>query len=531
MDLPAPPSPPPQAPAPKTLPPKKIAPGFRHKYVYAGVGGGAVLLMLIAAALYSRGSHKPAATPTVAATTPVHLRSTPAGAQISVNGTPCGTSTCELQLAPGEYRAQATLADYQPASATFTIASGQNTLPEVALTLLATPALVTLSTDLTDGSVMLDRAQYAQIQGSDIEIAKLAPGSHTIFVQNGAFRSSLTLEIADGAQPKLAGPIQTQGMNGFVVVHSGTDGKVYSNVSDAEVSLDGKTVGTLSADGLDLHDLSAGAHQLVLESPAAHASLAFNGGAFTSILASLVTNQNLSVLDILTHEDDVAIFLNNDKYRGTTRQGRVRIYLSPKNYSVRVQKEGFSSPPEKSVELKKGQSSQLDFTLTAARSTLAVHHGVAGSEVRVDGNSIGVVRSDGEFSAAYIEPGKHVISLRHDRYKPLESEQVFVGGKTIDLEGAMHGLFGTLKIEVNPPTAGVRIRRQGETQDREVKETSLSLPEGTYTLTASAPRFQDATTTAHVIAENTISANLVLKPVGGKAGRQAHADDAIVRAE
>jgi serine/threonine-protein kinase len=514
------PTPPPEPKAEPTPVAPTPPPPRKNAYLYAGVGGGAVVLLLVVASLlHSRESHKPAEVQPVVAVAPVklkvNLQSTPQGAQISVNGSPCGTSTCQLELPPGEYRAEAQLPDYQTVSSNFTISVGQSSVPDVSLTLLPVPPLVTLSTDLTDGAVLLDRVHFAQIQGGDIEIPKLASGQHAIFVENGGFRSSLTLEVADGAPPKLVGPIQTQGMNGFVVVHSGSDAKVYSSVSGTNATLDGKPAGTVSDDGLDLHDLSPGAHELALEAPTAHANLSFTGGPSNSILASLLTNKNLSVLNIVTNEDGVEIFLNNEKYRRTTNHGRLRIYLPAKSYSVRVHKEGFAAPAAQVVELKNKQESQLTFDMSTNRGTLAVHHGIAGAEVRVDGARIGVVRTDGEFSAAYIEPGKHTVSIRHDRYKTLDSEQVFAAGKTIDLEGALHSTFGTLKIELSPPTADahVRVRRQGETQDREVKENSLSLPEGTYTVSASAPHYQDVTLTARVTGDATITASLTLKPI------------------
>ncbi len=513
------------APPPKPVPPPQPkakpqsqpqAQPQKSKAIFAAAGAAAVVVFLAGAAIYFRKTGAPAAPGS--ATVKVSIHATPAAAQIRVNGNPCGASTCELDLAPGDYRAEATLADYQPASQNFTITKDQAP-PPISLALTPIPPLVTLSTDLSEGSVMVDRAPLAQIQGGDIEIAKLAPGEHTIAVENGAFRTLLKLSIDSDAAPKLDGPIQTQGMNGFVLVHSGKDGKVYSSVPGATAALDGQPLGAIANDGLDIHDLSPAPHQLIIDSPAAHATLLFNGGAFANIVASLTTNQNLSVLDIITHEDDVQIFLNNEKFRRTTRRGRIRLYLPPKKYAVRVHKDGFSSPPEQIVDLNKGQTAQLEFNFSAARATLAIHHGLAGSEVRVDGNRIGVVAANGEFSAAYIEPGKHTVSLHHDRYKPLDSDQVFAAGKTVDLDGTMHSLYGTLRIDLNPaaPDARIRLRRQGDSQTIDVKENPLSVAEGNYTILVSAPHFQDATANTHVNAENTTVSVIALRAVEEKA--------------
>jgi hypothetical protein len=181
-----------------------------------------------------------------------------------------------------------------------------------------------------------------------------------------------------------------------------------------------------------------------------------------------------------------------------------------------LQRDGLPGP-EQNVDLHNGQESQVEFKLQA-QGALAIHHGVAGSQVLVDGNRIGTVRADGEFSTGSIEAGKHSISIRHEHYKPLQSDQVLAAGKSVDLDGALESLPGTLKIEFSPEVsdAHVRLRRQGDSKDRDVKETTLSLAEGTYTVMASAPRYQDATVTVHVSPDSTAVATLSMNGIPAK---------------
>jgi len=487
---------------------------LKTKYVYAGLLGAVLLAALVVAGVRSRTNQKPP--PAAPATAPVKVRANlhalPAGAQISVNGKPCGASNCAVDLDPGEYRAEAVLPGYQPASSSFTIAAGQTGSPEISLTLAPVPPLVTIATDLTEGNVFLDRAQFAQVKQGDIEIPTLAAGPHTVAVQKGVFQSSIALNVTDGAMPVVTGPVQTQGMQAFVLVHAGANGKVYGSVAGTKATLDGKPAGTVEADGLDLGALAPGSHELLLEGPA-HAMFAFNSGPAPAVHVSMLADQT-SVLNIAATEDDVQIFLNGDKYRGTTKHGRVRIFLPAKHYAIRVQKEGFATLPEQNVDLRNGQESQLEFKLQA-QAALVIHHGLAGSAVLVDGKSIGAVRADGEFSTGSLEPGKHAISIRHEHYKALQSDQVFAAGKSVDLDGALESLPGTLKIEFSPEVsdAHVRIRRQGDNRDRDVKETTLSLAEGTYTVIASAPRYQDTTITVHISPDSTSVATLSMNGI------------------
>jgi hypothetical protein len=211
-------------------------------------------------------------------------------------------------------------------------------------------------------------------------------------------------------------------------------------------------------------------------------------------------------------DDGAAVYLNGEKYRRTTKNGRLMLYLAPKAYTVRVEKEGFAPPAAQVVVLKNGEEIKLQFKLLPARASLAIRNGAPGSEVWLDGARIGTVRADNGFSSE-VEPGKHVVSLKNERYRPVQLEQVFLAGKTVEMEGRLEGLLGVLKIDVTPPgkITQLRLRRESSTQDREITDTTLNLPEGVYTISGSAPQYQDAATTVQVTANRTTTASLVLK--------------------
>ena len=506
---------PPSDPRQTPKPAETSKPGNK-RYLYIGSAAAALVLLALGLGVHNRAKSKPPAPPAAPiAKVRVTLRSTPAGAEISLkrDAMPRLLKAVNFNSPQANIAPRLDLADYQPAVANFAITADQSAPPEINLILSPPPPLVAISTDLADGVVLLDQAKIAQIQGADIEIPKLPAGPHTIFVQNGAFRSSFTVDVADGVMPKLNGPIKTQGLHGFVLTHAGSDAKLYASDAGAKATLDGKDAGIIDAKGLDLRDVPAGSHELLIDAPAAHARIAFTAGPAPSIQASITSDQSLSVLNIVTHEDGVQVFLNNDPFRGLTKNGGVRLYLPAKKYSVRVHKDGFAAPPEQVVDLRKGQESQIEFHFASPKATLAIHRGLPGAEILVDGKHVGLVRSDGEFSAAYIDPGKHSIQIRHDRYKTIQSDQLFANGKAIELDGTMQGLFGTLKIEVSPVLTDLhlRIRRQGEPQDRDIKETTLSLPEGTYIVLASAPKYQDAAVTVRITPDGTSVASLSLR--------------------
>jgi hypothetical protein len=264
-----------------------------------------------------------------------------------------------------------------------------------------------------------------------------------------------------------------------------------------------------------LPGLTLGTHELDLEGPAhVQDKIVFEAQPSAALYLSLRTAQNLGVLDVVSNEDEAELYLNGDKYRRATKRGRLIVYLVPRKYTVRMQKDGFAPTAEQTVEVRRGEETRLKFDLLPAKATLAVHRAPPGTEVWVDGARVGTAQADGEFSIGTLDPGKHTVSLRHDRFKPLQSELAFASGKTVELQGTLEAaiLTGTLKIDVTPQVdVRLRLRREGESQEREVSGGTLNLPEGSYTVTGSAPQYQSASATVRVTANSTATASLVLR--------------------
>ena len=122
------------------------------------------------------------------------------------------------------------------------------------------------------------------------------------------------------------------------------------------------------------------------------------------LTAFVQSDRNVGGLRINTGEDDVAIYLNGEKYRRVTRRGRLLIYLYPKTYRVRAEKAGFRPTQEQAVDVKKGEQVSLDFTFDPlpTTATLRIRDGVPGGQVLLDGNGVGVIGSEGTLSFSNI---------------------------------------------------------------------------------------------------------------------------------
>ncbi|MGD0869614.1 MAG: protein kinase [Bryobacteraceae bacterium] len=503
---PPPPQPPPPPSGPTALDKLKLwfnnAGREKRLYVFTATAAGMILLI---AAIVAVAHHRKPAPPPASAKFQIVMRSSPEGAEIKFNGDACGTSTCRMELSPGTYQATARLSGYQDVSTSFTV--GKDASPEVNLTLVPLPPRVAVFTDLTDGAVQLDGSPAGQIQDGGVEISNLTPGKHTLAVQSGNSTASVQLEILPGAMPKISAPIETTNLRGFVLTGFGADARLYGSATGFKASLDGQPAGDLPPDGLPLQNLAPGTHELQLDGPAHEQDkMVFEAQPSATLYISLRTSRNLGVVNVVANEDEAELYINGDKYRRTTKRGRLLVYLVPKQYTLRLQKDGFAPTPDQTVDVHKGEETRLTFNLQPAKATLAVHHAPPNAEVWIDGGRAGTVGSDGEFSLATLDPGRHTVSLRLDRFKPLQTDVTFSSGKTADLQGALESTLGTLKVDINPAGLDVhlRIRREGESQDHDISGSSLSLPEGSYTVTGSAPQYQNAVSTVRVTS-NAIS--------------------------
>jgi serine/threonine-protein kinase len=242
------------------------SPAVIWKIRYGLIGAAAILIVMSVITLTTRVS-RPKASPTLGRYR-VSLISSPLGAQIKLNGQPCGVSSCDSRLGPGTYRAEAQLAGYLPAVTDFNVSVEKGAPLAVELTLVPVPLPISISTDLPDGSVLVDGVPAGQIQGGGATVSSIAPGSHEVSVQSGELRASFTLEVAEGIPPRISTPMQVKGVRLFAIVESGANATWYGSETDIKISLDGRPVVDLVSEGLEMKDLAAGTHELIFNGPA-----------------------------------------------------------------------------------------------------------------------------------------------------------------------------------------------------------------------------------------------------------------------
>jgi hypothetical protein len=150
-------------------------------------------------------------------------------------------------------------------------------------------------------------------------------------------------------------------------------------------------------------------------------------------------------------------------------------------------------------------------------ASLNIQGGVPGTAVLLDQTNVGTVQPDGSLNLASITPGDHVIELRKDRFKARQIKKRFVMGTPVALtaaDTALEAAPSELKITFTPADAQVTLTKSGESPIKVSSGSPLTLPTGTYTLSARTADNFVRTSTLEVTPGQSHSFDLALAPSG-----------------
>jgi serine/threonine-protein kinase len=374
--------------------------------------------------------------------------------------------------------------------------------------------------DVEGGEYTLDDRPPAGLQDGQISLDNVPSGTHTLKIKGSREGATIVFRTAQGAAPSIDS-LSARELLAVTVTSIGGNAKLQSSSGPAKVGVDGKPAGVVAAGGLDLTGLSEGNHELTVGEGQDLRSMVLGVGTVPMLTAFLKSDRNVGTLVIVTGEDGVKVFLDGKPYRQQTQRGQLRIpNLGVKDYTVRIAKDGFMDTAEQHASLRKGEEFKLEFQLKPVPkvASLAIQGAIPGSQVLLDQAAIGIVQDDGSFTASSVPPGEHAVELRKEAYRPKKIEKHFEASQTVQLAGAdvaLEKLPGTLKLNISPTDAQITIARQGEAP-RPVTGAVLSLPEGTYTLSARAPNYQEKTYTAALGAGDTKTLDIALAKSAAK---------------
>jgi hypothetical protein len=397
-------------------------------------------------------------------------------------------------------------------------------VPPVELALTAQLPAVIVSTNLNAASVQVDAEPPINVQDGEAQIKDLPAGPHAIHFKGEQYSVNFNLTSTPGKSAEIQ-PLTRQPIWVSIGSGLGSDTKIFSNMLGAQVSVDGKDSGRLDKPELDLPGLTPGQHEVTLTLPTGSVQrLPITSGPLPQVVAYLGIDKNGGTLAVDAGEDDATVYIAGKKMSRLTSRGG-HFYsstLPPGPYKVRVEKEGFAPVPETTATVKAGQQATVSLQLVhiPTVASLLIKSSQSGADVFVDGRKVGVTGADGTLLANDIPPGRHSVNVRKNGFRQLIADQNFTAGSTTPMDGALQTSIGNLKVEIAPSglAAHITIRREGE-DAKAIAEGTAPLNEGPYTVSASAPGYQDASQPVRINGGQTANVTLTLKPTVTKAER------------
>jgi eukaryotic-like serine/threonine-protein kinase len=512
-------APPPAAPA--VPPPVAHGPRQRLPWVVLVAVAGTFIVGLAFVARYISTHALFAPKPVVAATAPISVTTNPAGAHIVIDGQDRGTAVLSLDLPVGTHSVQAVLDGYESASQQISLAAHTPvSIQPVQFELTPLPSSLNLTTDADNAEVKLDD-QAVGGTAPEFTADRLSSGKHQLTLTSKQGQATVVFEITPASLPVMDGPVQTKNVNAVVVTQFGARAWLYSSDS-LPVTVDNGAALTVTPTGIELPPLSAGSHTMTIGEGNAQRNLNFTSGAAPALIAFVEQKAAAETGGVLVvaGEDGAAVFVNGKQQRRLTKNGQLHIAnLTPGNYTIRATKDGFEPAAEQKVAVKKGEDARVQLLLKAVAhmAALRLQGAPAGAQVLVDENPVGTVQADGSF-ATPVTPGTHAVALHSGHAQSRTIQRQFGAGQTVQVPGgelALQAAQGALRVHVTPASARVTIRAEGdkESSAKPVSQESLTLNEGTYVVSATAPDYNatSRTVTVGAGAQATVEITLTAK--------------------
>jgi len=241
-------------------------------------------------------------------------------------------------------------------------------------------------------------------------------------------------------------------------------------------------------------------------------------GPARTITALLEADPNVGALLIQANEDGATVILlanGKELARKVVQNHQVRFAnLHARAYNVQVQKDGYEGEGEKPVDVVKGAETPLSFELHRKVTAGTIHVQTSpGADVFLDNEQVGSAEADGMFVISGSRPGSHKVEARLKLYATRATSVSIGDGETKAIELVLSRNPGTVSIQREPASSVVTYRRTNDTVEKTAAENQLTLPEGTYLFTATAPGHLSNSLTVVVRAEETAPADLRLSAV------------------
>jgi hypothetical protein len=418
--------------APLNEPPPVVVSKPRRTIVNRWVALSALALLVVAGAVVLTSRPRPAPQPPERVAFQIHI--TPAGASVYLKDKIIGTSDSRIILAPGAYSFQIAKEGYQSKIVPIELRAGRSAQP-VSVTLDPLPQKLKISTDLKAGKVSLDGATAADLDANgELLVEVAAPGKHTLQIESGAKKASVSFETSPLALPAIAKPEASAGLDVVLVSAYRDRASIQTTLGTVPAHIEDRDAGSIAANGLELNDLTSSSHDLTLGTGARAWNGEFDSGPEPSLSVFVRSGVHTGMIVVDVPGPDGAEVVIDGGPKGFTKNGIIRRNVEPGTHSIRVTREGYLEGHREGIVVQKGGFVRVAIFLT---------------------------------SPIVPRPSQSIDKL------PTPT--------------------GKLMLEVSPSSAKVKYQRIGEAAWHEAASNELVLEIGSYLIAASAPEYADKT--------------------------------------
>ena len=452
----------------------------------------------------------------------VEIKTTPPGATIRIAGVDRGVSNTTLELQPGEYKAEFLLDGFQATVTTFTV---KDAPISVDIPLVGWKPFLRLSSELTDGQATLGDKPMNPGQPGEFLQDALEPGSYRLKFTSPQGEATAGLQFDATKPPMVNEPLQVKNLRLVLINVNADRAVVYASIPGAKAGIDGQAAALIPPEGLSVNGLSKGPHQLLLEDGTTPRPLALDltGGPGTYAYVLPRADADFGWVVLTTNEDNGSITINGFAHPFKTKNGVQRLAITkPGKYVLKVAKDGYEvTPAQVEVEVEKAKEVKAQFTFKAIvrMAKLQLSGLPAGGQLLIDSKVVGTLNPDGTYLGD-VTPGQHVLEVHRGTLKSKPVTKVFSAGQTVTVnsELALVQPNGTIRLLLTPSDAKVTIRlsSEPESQAKPFGPNPMSVPEGTYTISVSAPQYQAETKVMTVASGSATDFTFNLKKLAGE---------------
>ncbi|RCV64226.1 CASH domain-dontaining protein [Methanophagales archaeon] len=433
------------------------------------------------------------------------ITSTPAGADITLDGRPIGEKTPHsVPINPGTYTIKLTLSGYHDWTQSARVTGGETT--NVHATLTQIPGAVTVTSTPSGAAIYVETYLGDSCIGKTPHTnTKVSPGHYTIkltldgyhdWTKSGQVTGGETTDVHATLTP-IPPP------EGFLTVTSTPSG--------AAIIIDDMPTGVLTPFTMPLQP---GPHTLKLTLEGYHdwtEKVQITDGETTYAQATLTLIPPIEgVLTVTSTPSGAAITIDGTSIGETTPHTRPMV---PGAYTIKLTLDGYHDWKQR-VQVMSGETRYVQATMTLSPpidGVLSVTSTPSCADIAIDGAPIGETTPH----SMSMMPGYHTIELTLDCYQDWTEGVQVTSDETTNVDATLTQVTGSISVTSTPSGAGISF--DGVAINEITPYTIPNVKPGYYTMTLTLEGYHDWTETVSVTAGETVNISATLAPIPGAA--------------